>query len=99
MKFLPSLCVCLALVHGPAARADCPLAFAPPGVRHAASEHYYRSPKRDAPPPGRLQVPARLTGRECTQAPNDAYVQCSRRSGTIKVSSQARSPTRSLSIP
>jgi hypothetical protein len=45
---------CAALLHSPHASADCTLAFAPPELRQAASEHYYRSPRRDATPPGRL---------------------------------------------
>lgn len=36
------------------AYADCTLAFAPPALRHAASEHYYRSSRRDSVPPGHL---------------------------------------------
>lgn len=36
------------------AYADCTLAFAPPALRHAASEHYYRSSRRDSIPPGHL---------------------------------------------
>ncbi|MFC3815200.1 hypothetical protein [Lysobacter sp. GCM10012299] len=44
----------VALVHVSPARADCTLAFAPPALRQAAREHYYRSHKRDATPPGQL---------------------------------------------
>jgi len=54
MKHRFVVCLSIALLPAPAALADCTLAFAPPEVRRAASAHYYRSSKRDAPAPGRL---------------------------------------------
>ena len=73
MKYLPHLCVLFTLLAGRSAHADCPLAFAPPEVRRAASEHYYRSSKRDAPAPGHLPVSARVNEVACMpQADGDA---------------------------
>ncbi|QSX75011.1 hypothetical protein HIV01_000035 [Lysobacter arenosi] len=54
MRVLIVIGACVALLHSLPVRADCTLAFAPPEIRQAASEHYYRSFKRDATPPGRL---------------------------------------------
>jgi len=65
MKFLSHLCVAFAVLASASARADCPLAFAPPEVRRAASEHYYRSSKRDAPAPGHLPVAVRSNESTC----------------------------------
>jgi hypothetical protein len=67
MKPLLHVSLWLALLHGHAARADCPLAFAPPEVRRAASEHYYRSSRRDAPAPGRLPLAARPEEGTCAR--------------------------------
>jgi len=67
MKSLPCLCLVFALLGSHAARADCPLAFAPPEIRRAASEHYYRSSRRDAPAPGHLPFAARANESECVQ--------------------------------
>ena len=68
MRFLVFCCMTYAMLHSHAARADCPLAFAPPEVRRAASEHYYRSAKRDASPPGQLPVAGRSGDRQAPQA-------------------------------
>lgn len=57
MKALPFLCAFAVLLHSQPALADCTLAFAPAQVRHAASQHYYRSPRRDSIPPGHLPPP------------------------------------------
>ncbi|UNK48551.1 hypothetical protein MNR01_12425 [Lysobacter sp. S4-A87] len=54
MKALFLVAACAALLHSPPVSADCTLAFAPAAMRRAASEHYYRSTKRDAIPPGQL---------------------------------------------
>ena len=67
MKFVFLICVAWALLQSRPARADCTLAFAPPDVRLAASEHYYRAWKRDAPAPGRLS-PARSIDNESPHA-------------------------------
>lgn len=58
MKSWLLLVVCVALLHVSPASADCTLAFAPPALQQAAREHYYRSSKRDATPPGQLSPSA-----------------------------------------
>lgn len=73
MKLLPGLWLILALLPSASAHADCTLAFAPPEVRRAASEHYYASAKRDAPAPGRVPVATRPAGRACDAMPQDSH--------------------------
>ena len=70
MKTLSRTCLFLALLQSAAVHADCPLAFAPPEIRRAASEHYYRWSKRDAPAPGRLANGTRSDEHECARGSN-----------------------------